>query len=249
MIPIRAGLLVNNNVPLDSKTHVADLTARNALSEQVRYIGMPVYVVSEDATFRLKGGVTNEHWVDESPVVPVDYSVVEDIEARDYIPEAARFVGMEVYVVGVQKPFRLVGGITNDDWVDIYAALTALLNDINIVPVAVNVAAGTPDTVTLDCLSGYQRIFSTDSIGDDVTLLLSNNTNIRVISYHFRVTGEVIMTFGGELNWVSDDTDWDDTGKTYTFTGTTDSLFEISIMRIVHDSASYYKIKFSGEQI
>jgi hypothetical protein len=121
--------------------------------------------------------------------------------------------------------------------------------DINIIPVPVSIVGGPPDTITLDCDSKYQKIFSTDEISDDFTLSLSNSTNIRLISYHFRITGSVIITFGGSLNWVSDDTDWDDTGKTYTFEGTTDSMFEISIMKITHDSTDYYKIKFSGEQL
>jgi hypothetical protein len=121
--------------------------------------------------------------------------------------------------------------------------------DINLIPVPVSIVVGTPDTITLDCDSKYQKIFSTDEISDDFTLSLSNATNIRLISYHFRITGSVIITFGGSLNWVSDDTDWDETGKTYTFDGTTDSMFEISIMKITHDSTDYYKIKFSGEQL
>ena len=116
-------------------------------------------------------------------------------------------------------------------------------------PVSVSVVSGTPDTVTLDCNSLIQRIFTTDTISNNLTLSLSNNTNVRVISYHFRVTGTVIMTFGGSLNWISDDADWDNSGKTYTFTGSTNSLFEISIMKITHSATDYYKLKFSGEQI
>lgn len=121
--------------------------------------------------------------------------------------------------------------------------------DINLIPVPVSVVTGTPDTITFDCNSAYQKIFSTDSISNDVTVLLSNATNIRLISHHFRVTGTVVMTFGGGLNWVSGNTGWDDLNNQYTFEGGTNSLFEISIMKVTHGGTDYYKVKFSTEQI
>jgi hypothetical protein len=48
--------------PLDADYQVADIAARNALT--ARYIGQDCYVLSEDKTYKLVGGVTNSNWVD-----------------------------------------------------------------------------------------------------------------------------------------------------------------------------------------
>ena len=42
---------------------VANLTERDALSDSVRYEGMLIYVVSENKTYQLQGGITNSNWV------------------------------------------------------------------------------------------------------------------------------------------------------------------------------------------
>lgn len=48
--------------PLDADERVADISARNALA--ARYIGQSCYVLSENKTYRLEGGITNSDWVD-----------------------------------------------------------------------------------------------------------------------------------------------------------------------------------------
>ena len=47
---------------LDSRLQQADLTARDAIPSGIRYEGMPVYVISEETTYFLKGGITNSDW-------------------------------------------------------------------------------------------------------------------------------------------------------------------------------------------
>lgn len=49
--------------PIDSRSTVADLTARDALNSSYRYEGMEVYVLSEEVAYRLQGGITNGDWV------------------------------------------------------------------------------------------------------------------------------------------------------------------------------------------
>ena len=54
---------VQTALPLDARESVADETARDALSSLVRYAGMTVYLVAEELTYQLVGGITNGHWV------------------------------------------------------------------------------------------------------------------------------------------------------------------------------------------
>ena len=50
---------------------------------------------------------------------PIDLRMVKgDINARNAIETLQRYEGLAVWVVSEQKLYRLVGGITNDDWVD-----------------------------------------------------------------------------------------------------------------------------------
>jgi len=50
---------------------------------------------------------------------PIDLRIVKaDINARNAIETLQRYEGLAVWVVSEQKLYRLVGGITNDDWVD-----------------------------------------------------------------------------------------------------------------------------------
>ena len=49
-------------LPLDSRTKVADLTARDAIAAGIRYEGLIVYVVSEATNFQLIGGILDANW-------------------------------------------------------------------------------------------------------------------------------------------------------------------------------------------
>ena len=50
---------------------------------------------------------------------PIDLRMVKaDINARNAIETLQRYEGLAVWVVSEQKLYRLIGGITNDDWVD-----------------------------------------------------------------------------------------------------------------------------------
>lgn len=61
-IQLNSGFEVTVAEPLDTRTVVADLTARNNIPPGIRYEGMEVYVTSEQTKYILKGGVTNSDW-------------------------------------------------------------------------------------------------------------------------------------------------------------------------------------------
>lgn len=65
-IEISSQFDVKTTLPLDSRTVVADITARNAIPAGVRYISMEVKVLdSGDGTMKkywLVGGITNSNW-------------------------------------------------------------------------------------------------------------------------------------------------------------------------------------------
>lgn len=59
------------NELLGSYKTVADITARNAIPTERREEGNKVYVISEEITYKLKGGLTNSNWVQSS--IEIDY--------------------------------------------------------------------------------------------------------------------------------------------------------------------------------
>lgn len=58
--------------PIETNRQVANITARDAINNLVRWIGMMVYVLSEDKTYELRGGIDNSDWqeftgIDDAP--------------------------------------------------------------------------------------------------------------------------------------------------------------------------------------
>lgn len=45
--------------------------------------------------------------------------IKSDLNGRNSIGNAQRYIGLEVYVISEDKKYRLVGGTTNSDWVEI----------------------------------------------------------------------------------------------------------------------------------
>jgi hypothetical protein len=50
-------------LPLDSRTVVADLTARDAILDGIRYEGLTVFVEADGINYQLIGGTTDSDWV------------------------------------------------------------------------------------------------------------------------------------------------------------------------------------------
>lgn len=48
--------------PIETDRQVATITARDAISSSRRWRGMLVYVLSEELTYELSGGITNSDW-------------------------------------------------------------------------------------------------------------------------------------------------------------------------------------------
>lgn len=51
-------------LPLDDRTVVADTTARDAIASGRRYEGLQVYIVADETSYQLQGGLTNSDWVE-----------------------------------------------------------------------------------------------------------------------------------------------------------------------------------------
>ena len=49
-------------LPLDSRTIQINLAARDNIPSSVRYDGLEVYVIDEQTTYKLEGGITNADW-------------------------------------------------------------------------------------------------------------------------------------------------------------------------------------------
>jgi hypothetical protein len=65
-INLGSNFTMNAALPLDDRGTAADLTERNAIASGRRYVGMVVYVESEETNFQLIGGITNSDWAEFS---------------------------------------------------------------------------------------------------------------------------------------------------------------------------------------
>jgi hypothetical protein len=63
-ITLASNFDVNAALPLDSRTKVADITARNAIVSGQRYIGLTVHVLSDSVNYQLVGGILDANWTD-----------------------------------------------------------------------------------------------------------------------------------------------------------------------------------------
>lgn len=81
------------NAPIEEFRQVADITERDAISSSRRWIGMLVYVVSEQFTYELKGAIDNTAWtpltgLDDAPSDGSEY-VRKDGAWTIFVPPAA----------------------------------------------------------------------------------------------------------------------------------------------------------------
>lgn len=64
-IEVIDGFRVFKNQPIDiGRRVVNDTTERDAISNDVRYIGLKTFVISENKEYQLQNGITNSDWVD-----------------------------------------------------------------------------------------------------------------------------------------------------------------------------------------
>lgn len=62
-ISLASNFDLGSQIPLDSRTVAADLTARDAIATAKRYQGLIVFVVSNTTNYQLGTGLTNADWV------------------------------------------------------------------------------------------------------------------------------------------------------------------------------------------
>lgn len=120
-IPIGDSFGRSTAKPLDASSVVADVTARNAIASGIRYEGLKVYVVADQKTYILKGGITNSDWADDGGGSGSGVQSVADVAARNAIPEASRTPGMLVHIVSGDSIYKLIGSpsgatTTTADW-------------------------------------------------------------------------------------------------------------------------------------
>lgn len=89
-------------LPIEEKMVVVDLTARDAIPAGERYEGLFTYVVSEQRTYQLRGGITNSDWViGEGDVYYTQDFVIGDWVLNDdvYELEVEHNIGRSVNVI------------------------------------------------------------------------------------------------------------------------------------------------------
>lgn len=100
--------------PIETDRQVANIGARNAIASLTRWEGMQVYVVSEQTTYELKGGITDPYW---SPLGSGSPSSSGYIRWRDYrlYKESG---GSEIYPeIGDEIQGRGDGSFYSGEWI------------------------------------------------------------------------------------------------------------------------------------
>lgn len=170
-INVASSFTRNAPVPIDDALVVADLTARDAILDGVRYEGMFCYVVAEGKNYQLVGGITDSDWVEFGTVsgggggsgtltgyAVDDYLHPEEVTVQgvqflrfDYLDQKSRFYKIKVpssYEAGQQ--IYLSDGVfkvnSTDNTKDIlFSADTYLVKKTGATMAAL---AGTPHTST-----------------------------------------------------------------------------------------------------
>lgn len=157
-INVASNFDVSTNLPLDSRSVRADNTARDAIGSGLRFEGLKVYVLSEQKTFVLKGGITNAHWAEDggSPVPDVS-ATGQVVTGGDKLVIQPLIANQAIYVEGssgpvtthATEPFDLTSNVNHR--VNGMLITVVGLHDTNTVtiPVSDTTAGMVPKEVTL----------------------------------------------------------------------------------------------------
>ena len=96
------------------------IAERDSISLNDRKIGMISYVVADDTEYRLVNGTANTNWTSLNGTSQLkDYMILDSLATRNTIPSAERQIGLTTYIKDVDKEYRLVGGTSNVNWVEL----------------------------------------------------------------------------------------------------------------------------------
>lgn len=128
-LSLPTGLRILDNSPVDNRTRYQTIEeVLTTLNTARRYVGLKIFIISLGKEYWFRDGITNADFIEyapssSTPSDPVNcpLRVVSTVEERDAIPLSQRFEGLEVNVAkdGVMSKYVLLGGLTNDDWVEI----------------------------------------------------------------------------------------------------------------------------------
>lgn len=99
---------VKTGLPLDSRTKVADLTARDAIDSGVRYEGMIVYVESEETNYQLIGGIADGNWEELSGSGGGGSSLEWTIDTNGALPDYGFFQNLFKFIYGEDQQLYAV---------------------------------------------------------------------------------------------------------------------------------------------
>lgn len=96
------------------------IAERDSISLNDRKIGMISYVVADDTEYRLVNGTANTNWTSLNGTSQLkDYMILDSLATRNTIPSIERQIGLTTYIKDVDKEYRLVGGTSNVNWVEL----------------------------------------------------------------------------------------------------------------------------------
>jgi hypothetical protein len=109
---------------------------RNNIPNEYRRINMIVFVKEDSHYYQLDSDLTT--WIDLGLSIKEakTFSILNTINDRNNIP--SRIYGMIVYVEDVNRYYRLLSGLTNDDWEDLGETLSQNLKNYSIVSTIAN---------------------------------------------------------------------------------------------------------------
>jgi hypothetical protein len=117
-IKLSSAFNLRTPVPLDLRTVRDNILDRDSIPEVYRHEGMPCYIKSNKVLYRLRGGVTNEHWVPEC-CIKYNLTAIEDPQPYNN-EEEGYSVGSIWYNVDNGNTFLLTNFVAgNAVWIQI----------------------------------------------------------------------------------------------------------------------------------
>jgi hypothetical protein len=193
-IPLSSSFTMNAALPLDDRTQVADVAARNAIPAGKRYQGMIVYVIDEGTNYQLIGGILDANWQELSGsggvTIVADYTALLAIDAGD------RYDGLMVYQQDERVIWQFQGGTADADLVSITPRSLAITLDTTLTNLHKNC------TLLVDCTSGNKTLTLPDA---SVTGNYHFNVIIKKIDSSANtvtIEGNASDQLDGQLNYV-----------------------------------------------
>jgi len=118
-IPISSNFNLSTQLPLDARTVVADITARDLIPSIQRYEGLIVYVTDTNTNYQLQGGIDNTDWVEFGTGTPMLFGIGDNLGLQDRSMDMQQKSfgisnAIDYYIEAANSDYSIFSGIASD---------------------------------------------------------------------------------------------------------------------------------------